>query len=165
MGGFTKKLRTYPHQCLHPSLHATMFSVVGDVKLSNPILWWDPLPFFNATTDHRTCKEWWTEWQLTPASFLLPDVCTATASEENSAIGPENGHSHCAHRPVQHSKVGGATLTCHMECFTYLSRKSPPKTFVTGRPSQKIPLKVIGWAFCPSQSGQIRFFTSSWATF
>lgn len=77
-------------------------------------------------------------------SFLLPDVCTAAANEENGAIGLENGHSHCAHRPVQHSKVGGATLMRHRECFTYPCGKSPPKTFGTGRPGKKITLKVIG---------------------
>lgn len=56
-----------------------------------------------------------TRWRSPPfsllscLSFLLPDVCTSAASEESDALVLEDGPSLCSHRPVQHSKVGGAT--------------------------------------------------------
>ncbi|XP_069392513.1 rho guanine nucleotide exchange factor TIAM2 isoform X1 [Paralichthys olivaceus] len=46
------------------------------------------------------------------------DVCTAADGVVSLCVGLENGHSHCAHRPVQHSKVGGSVDTV---CTLYQS--------------------------------------------
>lgn len=43
--------------------------------------------------------------------FPLSDVCASATSEESNAVVLEDGPLLCAHRPVQHSKVGGAILT------------------------------------------------------
>ncbi|KAL7380090.1 hypothetical protein ABVT39_011533 [Epinephelus coioides] len=41
------------------------------------------------------------------------DVCTAADGAESPCVGLENGHSHCAHRPVQHSKSVDTVCTLY----------------------------------------------------
>ncbi|XP_047466974.1 rho guanine nucleotide exchange factor TIAM2 isoform X2 [Mugil cephalus] len=41
------------------------------------------------------------------------DVCTAADGAEAQHVGLENGHSHCAHRPVQHSKSVDTVCTLY----------------------------------------------------
>ncbi|XP_029316013.1 LOW QUALITY PROTEIN: T-lymphoma invasion and metastasis-inducing protein 2 [Cottoperca gobio] len=41
------------------------------------------------------------------------DVCTAADCAESLCVGLENGHSHCAHRPVQHSKSVDTVCTLY----------------------------------------------------
>ncbi|XP_029982892.1 T-lymphoma invasion and metastasis-inducing protein 2 isoform X2 [Sphaeramia orbicularis] len=41
------------------------------------------------------------------------DVCTAADGGESLCVGLENGHSHCAHRPVQHSKSVDTVCTLY----------------------------------------------------
>ncbi|XP_071354611.1 rho guanine nucleotide exchange factor TIAM2-like [Trachinotus anak] len=41
------------------------------------------------------------------------DVCTAAHGVEPLCVGLENGHSHCAHRPVQHSKSVDTVCTLY----------------------------------------------------
>ncbi|XP_075964494.1 rho guanine nucleotide exchange factor TIAM2 [Anarhichas minor] len=41
------------------------------------------------------------------------DVCTAADGTESPGVGLENGHSHCAHRPVQHSKSVDTVCTLY----------------------------------------------------
>ncbi|XP_056249833.1 rho guanine nucleotide exchange factor TIAM2 isoform X1 [Seriola aureovittata] len=41
------------------------------------------------------------------------DVCTAADGVESLCVGLENGHSHCAHRPVQHSKSVDTVCTLY----------------------------------------------------
>lgn len=49
MGGLAKKLHTYPHQRLHPSLQATMFSVMGGRQVIKPHIMMGPIsPFLMA---------------------------------------------------------------------------------------------------------------------
>lgn len=73
---------------------------------------------------------------------LFPDVCTAADGVESLCVGLENGHSHCAHRPVQHSKVGGARVwewecvyvycmcVCQRESMSFASQTSTHSTFL-----------------------------------
>lgn len=44
--------------------------------------------------------------------LLVPDVCTSADGVVSSCVGLENGYTHCTHRPVQHSKVGGCVCVC-----------------------------------------------------
>ncbi|XP_070835442.1 rho guanine nucleotide exchange factor TIAM2-like isoform X1 [Chaetodon trifascialis] len=41
------------------------------------------------------------------------DVCTAADGDESLCVALENGHSHCAHRPVQHSKSVDTVCTLY----------------------------------------------------
>ncbi|XP_074517408.1 rho guanine nucleotide exchange factor TIAM2 isoform X1 [Sebastes fasciatus] len=41
------------------------------------------------------------------------DVCAADDGAESPCVGLENGHSHCAHRPVQHSKSVDTVCTLY----------------------------------------------------
>ncbi|XP_035767888.1 T-lymphoma invasion and metastasis-inducing protein 2 [Neolamprologus brichardi] len=49
---------------------------------------------------------------LSPQS-LFPDVCTAAGGGESPYVGLEDGRSHCAHRPVQHSKSVDTVCTLY----------------------------------------------------
>ncbi|XP_070775944.1 rho guanine nucleotide exchange factor TIAM2-like [Enoplosus armatus] len=41
------------------------------------------------------------------------DVCSAADGDESPCVGLKNGHSHCAHRPVQHSKSVDTVCTLY----------------------------------------------------
>jgi len=53
---------------------------------------------------------------------LRPGVCSVADGTESPGVGLESGHSHGAHRPVQHSKVGGARASeCSKESVSIVS--------------------------------------------
>lgn len=86
---------------------------------------------------------------------LFPDVCTAADGVESLRVGLENGHSHCAHRPVQHSKVGGARVwgwecvcVCQRESMSFASQTSTHSTFLSQGLFVCVHTACMLWSVC-----------------
>lgn len=72
---------------------------------------------------------------------LCPDVCTAAGGEESLHV-LKTGHAHCALRPVQHSKVGGAKPS-----FLLLLLRRHPHTSLSLTFSAPAPVSKSGHIF------------------